>query len=60
VPLNAAGQNGSADAGALAAFGQRRNWPLDVATRAIMLAKENKEDWRCFCEAYDAGTHGEP
>ena len=58
VHANTAGARGACDNAALTAFGKDRKWPEAVAALAIALADENKEDWRCFVTAFDAGAFG--
>jgi len=51
--LRSAGREGSANADALVAFGERRKWrePLLEASRDC--ATQVRKDWRSYCEAFD-------
>lgn len=54
--LRLAGFRGAADSAALAAFGADAGWRARVAEQAIAMAKQNKDDWKIFCNAHDAGA----
>ena len=56
VSLRTAGWNGAAQLAALSAYGADRAWQVEIATLAVTLARQNKDDWRVFCAAYDQGA----
>jgi uncharacterized protein (DUF2252 family) len=56
VPARTAGWNGAAQLADFAAFGADRAWQAELATLAVDLARQTKDDWRAFCAAYDEGA----
>lgn len=54
--LRSAGREGSANADALIAFAQQKDWQKPLLKAARDNAVQVRTDWRTYCAAYDAGA----